>query len=92
MIDVALQLDIFQLWDSFYVMTVLMIGVVAGLSMVSRSLAIASYVGFLVFARIATETGDAFLVNILYISVVIVVIGMAFKIGRAEFGFIGGAN
>jgi hypothetical protein len=89
MIDVALQLDIFALWDSFVVTTVLMIGVAAGFALVSRSLAVASYVGFLVFARIALESQYALFINFLYISVIVIVVGMAFKFGRLELGFMG---
>lgn len=51
-----------------------------------KSLAVGAFIGYIAFAYIAVTTQTPLLVNILYVTVVLVFIGMAFKLFRAEFG------
>lgn len=51
-----------------------------------KSLAVGAYLGYIAFAYLAITTQTPLLVNILYVTVVLVFIGMAFKLFRAEFG------
>lgn len=77
----------FQIWDNFLVFVSFMTltaASVAGLG--SRSMAVGALAAYSVFAYIAVETGHTLLTNILYLSVVLIVVGMAFKLWRLEFG------
>jgi hypothetical protein len=51
-----------------------------------KSLAVGAYLGYIAFAYLAITTQTPLLVNILYVTVVLVFIGMAFKLYRTEFG------
>lgn len=77
----------FQIWDNFLVFVSFMCltaSAVAGLG--SRSMAVGALAAYSVFAYIAVETGHTLLTNILYLTVVLIVVGMAFKLWRLEFG------
>lgn len=75
------------LWDNFLAfvaVTVMTAGALGGMG--SRSMAIGAFSAYLVFVHIAVETGEQLLLNILYVSLVLVMLGMAFKLWRLELG------
>lgn len=75
------------LWDNFLAfvtITVMTAGALGGMG--SRSMAIGSFGAYLVFVHIAVKTGEQLLLNILYVSLVLVILGMAFKLWRLELG------
>lgn len=75
------------LWDNFLAfvaVTVMTAGALGGMG--SRSMAIGAFSAYLVFVHIAVETGEQLLLNILYVSLVLVLLGMAFKLWRLELG------
>lgn len=74
----------FELWDTYLVFVTLFLLGTFGIGLVSRSMAVASFGTYLVFAYIAVETGETLLTNILYVTLVLVFIGMAFKLWRLE--------
>lgn len=86
MIETILQMDLNQFLDSFYVTVTVIVGVLTGIGMISRSLTIGIYIGYLGFAYIALETADTLLTNILYTTLVLVFIGFGFKFWRMEAG------
>lgn len=75
------------MWDNFLVWVTIVVSAFGiGVSLPSGSAAVGSAVAYVVFAYIALETGHGLLTNILYVTVVLIVIGMAFKLWRLEFG------
>lgn len=78
--------DIGDIWDNFLVFVSMVVLGISAISLSSRSMAVASFPGYLVFAYIALETGNSLLTNILYITLVLIFIGMAFKMYRTEMG------
>lgn len=77
---------IFELWDNFLVFTTTYLLAITALGLTSKSMAVASFGAFLTFAYIAVETGHSLLTNILYVSLVMVFVGFAFKLWRLEGG------
>lgn len=76
-----------ELWENFLVFVVFAIGGMGALAgIASKSAAIGAFAAYMVFAHIAVETGDPLLRNILYVTLVLIIIGMAFKMWRLEFG------
>lgn len=76
-----------ELWDNFLVFVAIAVGAmgaIAGLG--SKSMALGGFAAYMTFAYIAVETGHQLLTNILYVTLVLVIIGMAFKLWRLEFG------
>lgn len=86
-----MQMDIFELFDGFYTFTAMFLIAMGVVALASRTMTIPAYAVFLFFAVIATETQDTFLINILYVALVMVFVGMSFKIIRFE-GWGGGAD
>lgn len=78
---------IFDLWDNFLVFVALAVTGISALGAIaSRSMAIGAFSGYLLFVYIGVTTGDTLLTNITYVTLVLVMIGMAFKLWRLEFG------
>lgn len=76
-----------ELWDNFLVFVALAVGAMGALAgLGSKSMALGGFAAYMTFAFIAVETGHQFLENILYVTVVLIIIGMSFKLWRAEFG------
>jgi len=59
-------------------------GVIAGIGLTSKSLAIGAIAAYSTFALIALETGTQLLENILIVTLVLVFIGFSFKFWRLE--------
>lgn len=79
--------SITELWENFLIFVALAVGgmgALAGLG--SKSMALGGFAAYMVFAYIAIETGHQLLTNILYVTLVLIIIGMAFKLWRLEFG------
>lgn len=74
------------IWDNYLFYVTAIVAVFSGVGMASRSLAIGALGGFLAFAYIALETGTSLFTSILYVTLVLVFIGFAFKLWRLEFG------
>ena len=72
------------LWDNTMAFVSLMVFIALGVGLVSRSMAVASFGAFLVFLVITIETQIDYMVNILYIVLVLIAIGMAMKLWRLE--------
>ncbi len=78
---------IFSLWDNYFVfvsLAVASMGALGGIG--SRSMAIGAFSSYLLFVYIAVETGSDLFINITYVTLVLIMIGMAFKLWRLEFG------
>lgn len=80
---------IFEIWDNYLFYVTAIVALFTGVGMASRSLAIGALGGFLAFAYIALETGTPLFTSILYVALVLIFIGFAFKLWRLEMG--GGA-
>jgi hypothetical protein len=78
--------DIRGIWDNYLFYVTAIVTVFSGVGMASRSLAIGALGGYLAFAYIALETGTSLLTSILYLTLVLIFIGFAFKLWRLEFG------
>lgn len=75
------------LWDNFLVFVTIAVGAMGALAgLASRSAAVGAFIAYMTFAYIAVSTGDGLLTNILYVTLVLIIIGMAFKMWRLEFG------
>jgi len=75
-----------QIWDTalgFVAMVVLLLGFVGA---TSRSLAVGALAAYAAFIYYATYTDLPFLTEMLYVSLMLVVIGLAFKLWRLELG------
>lgn len=77
---------IFELWDNFLAFVAVLTLGIGGLALTSKSMALASFSAYLVFAYVALETGHSLLMNILYVTAVLIFVGMAFKLWRLEGG------
>lgn len=89
----SLQADVwmFDVFDDFYsfvTITVTAAGVLGALG--GRSMAVGALSAYLVFTQFAIEAGDELLENVLYVTLVLVMVGMAFKFWRLEGGGTGG--
>jgi len=82
----VLQSSLGELWGSYEVFVAAIVLGFAAIGMWGRSLSVGAFLGYLVFAYIAVSTGTTLFVNILYVTVVLVFIGFAFKLWRLEFG------
>jgi len=87
MIDpVILQAGIGQLWSSYTVYVAVLVLAFAVIGMWGRSMSLGAFLAYLAFAYIAVTTGTPLFENILYVTIVLVFIGFAFKLWRLEFG------
>jgi len=88
MIELLIPLDVwlFELFDDFYMFTVLVVFLMLLIGMASGTLAVGALGAYVTFAHIAVETQDEFLLSVFYVSFVVVIIGFSFKIWRLEFG------
>lgn len=87
MVGVILQvgeLPLEALWGSAVGFVLLMTLLVAGMGLASRSLAVASYGGYMMFAFFATYSDIPVLTPILYASLVMIVLGTSFKLWKLE--------
>ena len=75
-----------DLFEDFYVWTTLMVIGVGALALISFSMSVASMAAYLTFTFIAVETGDELLTNILYVTLVLLFVGLGFKLWRTEGG------
>ena len=75
-----------ELFEDFYVWTTLMVLGVGALALISLSMSVASMAAYLTFTFIAVETGDELLTNILYVTLVLLFVGLGFKLWRTEGG------
>lgn len=76
-----------ELWDNFLVFVAVAVGAMGALAgLASKSMALGAFAAYMTFAFIAIETGHQLLTNILYVTLVLIIIGMAFKLWRLEFG------
>lgn len=76
--------DLFTWFDDFLVFVTLAVFVTGAIGLISRSMALSTLGAYVVFVVITIETGDELLTNILYVSLVMVFIGFAFKLWRLE--------
>ena len=73
-----------ELWDNPLVFISTTILAVTGIGMASKSLAVAAWGGYMTFAAFAITTGYPLLENILYVTLVLIFVGFAFKFWRLE--------
>jgi len=70
--------------DNYLFFIAAVITAVAGIGVMSKSLAIGAIAAYTTFALIAIETGEQLLQNILIVTLVMIFIGFAFKFWRLE--------
>lgn len=76
-----------EIWESFLVFIAFIVACITGIAgLGSRSMAVGALAGYSAFAYLAITTGHVLLEQILYITLVIIIIGMAMKLWRAELG------
>lgn len=75
-----------ELWHNFYAFVAIIVMGFAGIGLASRSMAVAAWPAYLAFVYIALSTDNPLFRNIAYVSLVVIMVGMAFKVWRAEFG------
>lgn len=75
----------FQLFENYEAFVAFVVLVFAVIGLWGRSLAVGVYNGYLAFAYIAIETQTPLFLQLLYVTAVLVFVGMGFKIYRAEF-------
>lgn len=73
-----------EMWDNYLLYVASVIMFFTGIGMGSKALTIGALGGYLAFATIALETGTDLLINILYVTLVLIFIGFAFKFWRLE--------
>lgn len=83
---IVLQAGFSGLLESYLVFVALVTIGVAAIGIGSRSTAIGAHMAYLAFAHLAIESGGTFLQNIVYVSVVVIFVGFAFKFWRLEMG------
>lgn len=76
----------FELWQNYYAFVSTVVLSFLAIGLWGRSLSVGAFVGYLAFAYIAIETGTPLFRQILYVTAVLVFVGMAFKVWRTEFG------
>lgn len=79
-----LQLPLDGLWASTVGFIVLAVAGVGAIGLAGRNLAVASMGAYLTFAFYASTVDVAFLEEILYVTLALVIIGSAFKLWRLE--------
>lgn len=86
MIDVLLVFESVEtVFNDFHAFVTAWVLIAGGIGMASKSMAIGALGAFMMFAHFAIETGDSLLQNILMVTLVLVFVGFAFKLVRAEF-------
>lgn len=76
-----------EIWDSFLVFVSVITLTAAGIAgLGSRSMAVGSVAAYTVFAYLTIQTGHTVLTQVLYATLTLIVVGMAFKLWRAELG------
>lgn len=76
--------NIIDFWESFYGFVARWVSFGFFLGALSRSMVVAAWGGYLVFVYIAINVGDSLLDGILIVSLVLIFVGMAFKVWRSE--------
>lgn len=79
-----LQMGLFDIFGSFMGFVTFWVMAIAILGMASRSLAVGALGAYLSFAHFAIETQQELLRGILIVTLVLIMIGMAFKFWRLE--------
>jgi len=74
------------LWRSYEVFVSMVVLAFAVIGMWGRSLSLGAFLAYLAFAYLAVTTGTPLFENILYVTIVLVFIGFAFKLWRLEMG------
>lgn len=75
-----------ELWNNYRAFVAAVVLGFAAIGMWGRSLTVGAFVAYLAFAYIAITTETTLLQNILYVTIVLVFLGFAFKLWRLEFG------
>lgn len=78
------ETGIWNLWESYLAFMAIVVMTIAGIGLGSKSLAVGAYLGYLAFAYLTIQSGGPFLMNILYVTLVLVFVGFAFKFWRLE--------
>lgn len=82
-----------DLFNDFYAFIAIMITAAGALGALGgRSMALGAFAAYLVFVQYAIEVGDELLTQILYVTLVLVFVGMAFKLWRLELAGTGGVS
>jgi hypothetical protein len=83
---ILLQVDwpLGDVWGSAIGFIALFILFVAAIGLLSKSLAVAAMGAYLTFAYYATETDLVLLETVLYVTLTLLAIGVAFKLWRSE--------
>lgn len=74
------------IWDNPFVFVILVTVLVGAIGMITGSLAVGSWAAFMSFAFFATETPISWIEQLLYVILVLIFVGFAFKIWRLEGG------
>lgn len=74
-----------DLWQNYYAFVAFVVLAFASIGLWGRSLALGAFVAYLAFAYIAITTGTALFVQLLYVTAILVFVGVGFKLYRAEF-------
>lgn len=81
----AAEIWMFDVFDDFYAFVTITVTAAGALGALGgRSMAVGALAAYLVFAQFAIEAGDQLLENILYVTLVLIMVGMAFKLWRLE--------
>ena len=83
MIEIPLVIPDF-IWDDHMLFIAMAIMGVGLMGLGSRSMAVSGFASFLMFAYLAMATEIDFLINILYVVLLLIIIGYAMKLWRFE--------
>lgn len=76
----------FEIWENYEAFVTAVVIAFSAVGLWGRSLSVGAFLSYLAFAHIALETETDLFVSILYVTAVLVFVGMAFKLWRAELG------
>ena len=75
-----------DLWDSFLVWAAGMVMVGGFIGLISRSFAVSAFVAYMIFLVIAVTTGNPLMMNIVYVTLILIFVFGAFKLYASEVG------
>ena len=83
---IILQETAFQVFQNYQAYVAIIVLLFTMIGLWGRSLAVGAFVAYMAFARIAIATQTTFFIQMLYVTAILVMVGMGFKVWRAEFG------
>lgn len=83
-VTLAVDWPLAGLWGNAIGMIVVFVSLMACIGFAGRSMAVGSVGAYLMFAFYATEMNNAALENLLYVTMVLIIVGMSMKVWRLE--------